>query len=169
MVDASSSRYYLPCGDLNMKRVLSDFEKYIAQIGAGAFYLTKNPLEATGKFQITAWLHQFVSEEAGQLHHEKKTGLGIMDIMLVHKGKKYIIELKINRYAGTLDDALEQLTEKYLLPERVDHGYIVMFDPKTRGGALRTGNPPGGGKGGVEFQYLNREIETSSSIMGVWV
>ncbi len=59
-----------------------------------------------------------------------------MDIMLVHNGKKYIIELKINRYTGTLDDALEQLTEKYLLPERVDNGYIVMFDPKTRVGEL---------------------------------
>ncbi|MCP4688356.1 MAG: hypothetical protein GY859_09905 [Desulfobacterales bacterium] len=44
--------------------------------------------------------------------------------------------MKINRYAGTIDDALEQLTEKYLLPERVDHGYIVMFDPKTRVGEL---------------------------------
>ncbi len=37
MVDASSSRYYLPDGELNMPRVLSDFEKNIAQIGAGAF------------------------------------------------------------------------------------------------------------------------------------
>jgi hypothetical protein len=35
-------------------------------------------------------------------------------------------------------EALEQLTEKYLLPEKVDHGYIVLFDPKTKVGELCT-------------------------------
>ncbi|MCD6293727.1 MAG: AAA-like domain-containing protein [Deltaproteobacteria bacterium] len=137
-VDASFRPYYLPDGSLNMERVLTDFEKYIAQIGAAAFYSTKKPMEITGKFQLTAWLYQFVPEGKGELFYESKTGLGIMDIMLIYRGKKYIIELKINRYAGTIDDALEQLTEKYLLPERVAHGYIVVFDPKTKAGELCT-------------------------------
>ena len=135
-VDASFSPYYLADGSLNMKRVLSDFEKYIAGIGAAAFHSTKRPMEVTGKFQLTAWLYQFVSGGEGELFYESRTGLGIMDIMLIHRGKKYIIELKIKRYAGTIDEALEQLTEKYLLPEMVAHGYIVVFDPKTRAGQL---------------------------------
>jgi len=138
MVDVSFSRYYLPDGSLNMKRVLTDFEKYIAQIGAAAFYSTNNPMEVTGKFQLTAWLYQFVSEGKGKLYYESRTGLGIMDIMLIYKGKKYIIETKVKRYRGTLDEALEQLAEKYLLPERVSYGYIVMFDPKTSAGELCT-------------------------------
>ncbi|MCP4691247.1 MAG: hypothetical protein GY859_24590 [Desulfobacterales bacterium] len=135
-VDVSASRYYSPNGGLNMKRILADFEKYIAQIGAAAFYSTKNPMEVTGKFQLTAWLYQFVGGENDSLHHESRAGLGIMDIMLIHGRSKYIIETKINRYSGTIEDALEQLTEKYLLPERVDHGYIVLFDPKTTVGEL---------------------------------
>lgn len=61
-----------------------------------------------------------------------------MDIMLIHNKTRYVIETKINRYSGTIDDALEQLTEKYLLPERIDQGYIVLFDPKTRVGELCT-------------------------------
>jgi len=117
---------------------LVDFEKYIAQIGAAAFYSTNKPMEVTGKFQLTAWLYQFVSEGKGELYYESKTGLGIMDIMLIYKSNKYIIETKVKRYRGTVDEALEQLAEKYLLPERVSHGYIVIFDPKTRVGELCT-------------------------------
>ena len=135
-VDVSFRRYYLPDGSLNMEKVLIDFERYIAQIGAAAFYSTNKPMEVTGKFQLTAWLYQFVSEGMGELYYERRTGLGIMDIMLIYKEKKYIIETKVKRYPGTVDEALEQLTEKYLLPERVSHGYIVIFDPKTKVGEL---------------------------------
>ena len=137
-VDVSFRRYYLPDGSLNMERVLIDFEKYIAQIGAAAFYSTNKPMEVTGKFQLTAWLYQFVSEGTGELYYESRTGLGIMDIMLINKNKRYIIETKVKRYPGTVDEALEQLAEKYLLPERVSHSYIVIFDPKTRVGELCT-------------------------------
>ncbi len=137
-VDLSFTRYYMPDGSLDMERVLIDFEKYIAQIGAAAFYSTNKPMEVTGKFQLTAWLYQFVSEGTGELYYESRTGLGIMDIMLSSKDKKYIIETKVKRYPGTVDEALEQLAEKYLLPERVSHGYIVIFDPKTRVGELCT-------------------------------
>ena len=137
-VDLSFRRYYLPDGSLNMERVLIDFEKYIAQIGAVAFYSTNKPMEVTGKFQLTAWLYQFVSEGKGELYYESRTGLGIMDIMLIYKDRKYIIETKVKRYSGTVDEALEQIAEKYLLPEKVNNGYIVMFDPKIRVGELCT-------------------------------
>ena len=134
--DVSSMRYYLPDSRLNMERILTDFERYITRIGAAAFYSTTRPMEVTGKFQLTAWLYQFVSEGSGELYYESRTGLGIMDIMLVHGQNKYIVETKINRYPGTTEEALEQLSEKYLLPEKVDHGYIVLFDPKTKVGEI---------------------------------
>ena len=136
--DVSSVKYYLPDGRLNMERILTDFERYITRIGAAAFYSTTRPMEVTGKFQLTAWLYQFVSEGSGELYYESRTGLGIMDIMLVHGQNKYIVETKIKRYPGTTEEALEQLSEKYLLPEKVDYGYIVLFDPKTMVGELCT-------------------------------
>ena len=136
--DVSSMRYYLPDSRLNMERILTDFERYITRIGAAAFYSTTRPMEVTGKFQLTAWLYQFVSEGSGELYYESRTGLGIMDIMLVHGQNKYIVETKINRYPGTTEEALEQLSEKYLLPEKIDHGYIVLFDPKTKAGEICT-------------------------------
>ncbi len=136
--DVSSMRYYLSDNRLNMARILTDFERYITRIGAAAFYSTTRPMEVTGKFQLTAWLYQFASEGSGQLYYESRTGLGIMDIMLVYGSNKYIVETKINRYPGTTEEALEQLSEKYLLPEKVDHGYIVLFDPKTKVGEICT-------------------------------
>jgi len=126
-VDVSFTRYYLLDGGLNMKRVLIDFEKYIAQIGATAFYSTNKPMEVTGKFQLTAWLYQFVSEGTGELYYETRTGHGIMDIMLVYKNRKYIIETKVKRYQGTVDEALEQIAEKYLLPVGL-HDYRYLGD-----------------------------------------
>ena len=137
-VDITFKSYYLFDGALDMESILLDFEKYVAQIGAAAFYSTNKPMEMTGKFQLTAWLYQFVSKGVGELYYESRTGLGIMDILLVYKNKKHIIETKIKRYPGVTEEALEQLTERYLLPERVDHGYIVMFDPKTKVGELCT-------------------------------
>ncbi len=119
-----------------MERVLTDFEKYVARIGAAAFHSTRWPLEVTGKFQLTAWLYQFVSEGRGELYYESRSGLGNLDILLVYGNKKYIIETKINRYAGSLEEALEQLMEKYLLTERANSGYIVLFDPKIKAGVL---------------------------------
>lgn len=95
-------------------------------------------MEVPGKYQLTAWLYQFVSQGNGELYYESRTALGIMDILLVCRDKRYIIETKIKRYPGVTEEALEQLTERYLLPKRVDHGYIVMFDPKTKVGALCT-------------------------------
>ncbi|MCD6185106.1 MAG: hypothetical protein J7K84_04850 [Deltaproteobacteria bacterium] len=112
-------------------------ETFIEVVFDGVEYIPGDE-EVTGNFQLTAWLYQFVSEGKGELYYESRTGLGIMDIMLIYKGKKYIIETKVKRYCGTVDEALEQLAEKYLLPERVSHGYIVLFDPKSSVGELCT-------------------------------
>lgn len=51
-----------------------------------------------------------------------------------NKGRKYIIETKVNRanIHKTIDRAVEQLAGKYLLTEKADEGYVVVFDVKTR-------------------------------------
>jgi hypothetical protein len=60
-----------------------------------------------------------------------------MDIMLTYKGRKYIVETKINRHnlTRTLKDGVAQVAEKYMASESVDEGYLVIFDIKTRLGA----------------------------------
>ena len=136
--DTSLKGYYTPEGFLNMEAILLDFEEYIIQIGVNAFYTSGKPYEKTGQFLLTAWLYQFVEGGKGELRYEAPTGLGRMDILLTYGGRKYIIETKINRTTieRTLGKSVDQLCGKYLLTEKTETGYIVIFDPKTRIGEV---------------------------------
>ncbi|GAK58919.1 hypothetical protein U27_05894 [Candidatus Vecturithrix granuli] len=136
--DISYSGYFTPDGFLDMDAVLADFEEYIMRIGVRAFYDRQKPYESTGQFLLTAWLYQFVQGGQGELRYEPSIGLGWMDILLTYHGRKYIFETKLNRYKlqTTIDKAVEQLSKKYLLPERADEGYVVIFDLKTPVGEL---------------------------------
>ena len=136
IVDVSVKGYFRHDGLLNMEAILSDFEEYIIQIGVSAFYQSQKPYEKTGQFLLTAWLYQFVEGRKGELRYEAPTGLGRMDILLIYKSHKYIIETKINRSSldKTVEKAIDQLCGKYLLTEQVDEGYVVIFDLKTKVG-----------------------------------
>jgi len=137
--DIAHRGYFAADGFLNMEAILSDFEEYIIQIGVNAFYVSKKPYEKTGQFLLTAWLYQFVEGGKGELRYEMPTGLGRMDILLTYRERKYVIETKINRanIDKTIDRAVEQLCGKYLLTEKADEGYIVVFDVKTKVGEMR--------------------------------
>ena len=76
----------------------------------------------------------------GDLSFEVSTGLGRIDILLTYRGKKYIVETKINRSSldRTMEKAIDQLCSKYLLTERANEGYVVIFDLKTTVGELCT-------------------------------
>ena len=137
--DMAHRGYFAADGFLNMEAILSDFEEYIIQIGVNAFYTNKKPYEKTGQFLLTAWLYQFVEGGRGELRYEMPTGLGRMDILLTYRERKYIIETKINRanIDKTIDRAVEQLGEKYLLTEMAKEGYVVVFDVKIKVGEMR--------------------------------
>jgi hypothetical protein len=127
--------YTLPGNRLDMGRILLDFDQYIAQIGVRAFYKYKEdkPYEKTGQFLLTAWLYQFVRGGKGELRYEVLSGLGRMDILLTYKGKKYIIETRMNQgnLTRTLHDGVTQVSGKYLASEAAHEGYLVIFDPRT--------------------------------------
>ncbi len=140
VADTSLKSYFTKQGLLDMESILSDFEEYIMQIGVNAFYAGQKPYEKTGQFLLTAWLYQFVEGGKGDLRFETPTGLGRMVILLTYGGRKYIIETKINRsnIEKTVERAIGQLCEKYLMTEQSDEGCIVVFDIKTQVGELCT-------------------------------
>ncbi|MCP5102627.1 MAG: hypothetical protein GY950_04575 [bacterium] len=134
-----------------MERIILDFEQYITRIGINAFYQKfavsppaggpssdpgvpeQKPYEKTGQFLLTAWLYQFVKGGSGELRYEVFSGLGRMDVLLTYRGRKYIIETKINRgnLKRTINDGIAQVAGKYLASESVNEGYLVIFDVKT--------------------------------------
>jgi hypothetical protein len=140
VADTSLKSYFTKHGLLDMESILSDFEEYIMQIGVNAFYAGKKPYEKTGQFLLTAWLYQFVEGGKGELRFETPTGLGRMDMLLTYSGRKYIVETKINRsnIEKTVERAIDQLCEKYLLTEQLDEGCVVVFDIKSKIGELCT-------------------------------
>lgn len=126
--------YELPGHRLDMERIIFNFEKYISQIGVSAFHEEKKPYEKTGQFLLTAWLYQLVRGGKGEVRYEVRSGLGRMDILLTYKNKKYIIETKVNRHEdieSTIKEGVTQLSGKYLVSEKTDEGYLVIFDTKT--------------------------------------
>jgi hypothetical protein len=137
--DISLQEYILPGNKLDMERIFLDFDQYIAQIGVRAFYKEKKPYEKTGQFLLTAWLYRFVKGGAGDLRYETPTGLGRMDILLNYKGKRYIIETKVNHQddiTRILQQGIKQVAQKYLATESAAEGYLVIFDTKTHAGAV---------------------------------
>ncbi|MGE5344067.1 MAG: AAA-like domain-containing protein [Candidatus Omnitrophota bacterium] len=129
--------YDLPGGRLDMKNILLDFDRYVAQIGVRAFYENKKPYEKTGQFLLTAWLYQFVRGGSGDLRYESITGLGRMDIILNYKNRKYIIETKVNHRGDKerlIEQGILQVTRKYLVTETAGEGFLVIFDAETPAG-----------------------------------
>ncbi|UCH92585.1 MAG: AAA-like domain-containing protein [Candidatus Aminicenantes bacterium] len=132
--DLSLKAYELPGNRLDMKRILLNFARYISQIGVKAFYAEEKPYEKTGQFLLTAWLYQFVKGGEGDVRDEVLSGLGRMDVLLTYKKRKYIIEIKVNRYDDIneiLEEGITQLSGKYLATEAADEGYLVVFDTRT--------------------------------------
>jgi hypothetical protein len=137
--DLSLQAYALPGNRLDMKRILLNFGRYISQIGVKAFYAEEKPYEKTGQFLLTAWLYQFVKSGEGDVRDEVLSGLGRLDIMLTYKGKKYIIETKVNRHddvSGIIEEGILQLSGKYLATEDTSEGYLVVFDTRIPVGAV---------------------------------
>ena len=130
----TNNQYRLPGESLNMERIIQDFESYITQIGVSAFYQKDKPYEKTGQFLLTAWLYQFVRSGEGELRYEIPSGVGRLDILLTYKGKKYIVETKVNRYhdlTRIVEEGIRQLSEKYLASEKTSEGYLVIYDTRT--------------------------------------
>lgn len=152
----SPQAYSLPGDRLDMERILLDFDRYIAQIGVRAFYQNKKPYEKTGQFLLTAWLYPFVKDGTGDLRYESISGLGRMDIILYYKGKKYIIETKVNHqddFKYILEQGITQVAQKYLATESADEGFLVIFDTGTHAGST---NKP---------QYHNEEDKKVTSLI----
>ncbi len=137
--DISPQAYALPGDRLDMKRILLNFGRYISYIGVKAFYAEEKTYEKTGQFLLTAWLYQFIEKGNGELRHELRSWLGVLDILLTYKDKKYIIETKVNRYddiTRILEEGVTQVTQKYFATEAAGEGYLVIFDTKTHMGAV---------------------------------
>ena len=119
--------YLTPEGQIQMVALLDNFRDFIARVGFKILQVPDTPQEYVGQHLLFAYLEQFVQSVGGTMYLEVQTGRGRMDILILHRNQKYIVETKIwggdNRY----QTGKAQLAA-YVKLEEAEEGYYVVFD-----------------------------------------
>ena len=119
--------YLTAAGQIDMERLLDNFRDFIARAGFKILQVPDTPQESVGRHLLLTYLDLFARSVAGVLSFEVGTGRGRMDLLITHKGRKYIVETKIWRGSIRYQAGKRQLAA-YLKLEGTVHGYYVVFD-----------------------------------------
>ena len=87
--------YLTPDGQIQMAALLDNFNDFIARVGFKILQVPDTPQEYVGQHLLFAYLEQFVQIVGGSMYLEVRTGRGRMDLMILHRNQKYIVETKI--------------------------------------------------------------------------
>ena len=133
--DAGFLDYLTLDGKINMRALLSNFRDFIARAGYRILEVPEKPQEFIGQYLLFAYFDQFVRQVRGFMSVEVRTGRGQMDLIIFHRGDKYIVETKI--WGGkSLYQAGKSQLAAYLNLEGVNEGYYVVFDHRQKPQAL---------------------------------
>ena len=119
--------YLTPTGLLLMAPLLDNFKDFIARAGFRILHVPDTPQEFVGQYLLYTYLDQFVRSVRGSMFLEVQTGRGRMDLIILHKGQKYIVETKIWEGERRYQAGKKQLAA-YLTLEGAVEGYYVGFD-----------------------------------------
>ncbi len=119
--------YLTPEGQIQMTALLDNFRDFIARVGFKILQVPDTPQEYVGQHLLFAYLEQFVQSVDGTMYLEVQTGRGRMDILILHKSRKYIVETKIWGGDGRYQAGKAQLAA-YVGSEGAEEGYYVVFD-----------------------------------------
>ena len=119
--------YIAPDGTIALAALLNNFQAFIARIGFRILQVPETPQEFVGQYLLYAYLDEFVQSIGGVMYLEVQTGRGKIDLLIIHKQRKYIVETKIWEGERRYQAGKEQLLA-YLKLEQVTEGYYVVFD-----------------------------------------
>jgi hypothetical protein len=131
LVNSYDLRCHVVGDELQMDQLLSRFREFVERRGREAFKVTPMPQEATGQYFLMAYLDLLVRQVGGDLFTEIDSGSGRLDLIVVFRGHRYVIETKIWYGAAAFDEGLDQL-EGYLETEGQTVGYYVVFHARPR-------------------------------------
>ena len=123
--------YLTPDGTIEMGALLDNFRDFIARAGFRILQVPDTPQEYVGQHLLYAYLDTFVRIVHGDMFLEVQTGRGRMDLLLLHNGRKYIIETKIWEGDRSYQAGKRQLAA-YLKLAGVTEGYYVVFDHRQK-------------------------------------
>jgi hypothetical protein len=119
--------YLSEIGEIKMDELLSNFRDFIGRAGYKILEVPETPQEFVGQYLLLAYLDLFVRKIGGHLYPEVPTGHGRMDIILLYRNEKHIVETKLWRGEKRYQSGKRQLAE-YLDKEGVIKGYYIVFD-----------------------------------------
>ena len=128
--------YLTSGGQIQMAALLDNFRDFIARAGFKILQVPDTPQEYVGQHLLFAYLEQFVQIVGGAMYLEVRTGRGRMDILILHRNRKYIVETKIWGGDHRYQTGKAQLAA-YVRSEGAEAGYYVVFDHRKHAGAAR--------------------------------
>ena len=121
------NEYVTPDG-LNMHAILEKYREYIRRRGFRAFD-TEHLKEGAWHYSLDNFITFLIDSLEGQTFIEVPTGRGRIDLLILYKNHKYLIETKIFSNNHYFQRGKRQLAE-YLHTEGLEEGYYVVFSKK---------------------------------------
>jgi len=130
-LEVSYKSFLFPDGALNLLALLQAYQAYVNRRGQKAFAHARKRkdgryVEATYHYSLDTFLSAAMLRLGGQCNVEFPTGNGKVDIFLVHRGHKYILEVKNFVDEDQISDAKEQAA-RYANSEGLREAYLVVF------------------------------------------
>lgn len=119
---------YLHPEGLNLRAILLKYRDYIRRRGFKAFD-TEHLKEGAWHYSLDGFINFFVEQIGGDTFIETPTSRGRIDLLILYRRAKYIIETKIFTTAYYVQKGKRQLAE-YLSSEGLAEGYYVVFSNK---------------------------------------
>ncbi len=114
-------------GHLQMDTLIDNFSNFISRAGYRILQVPETPQEFVGQYLLFGYLDEYVNLIGATMFLEVPTGRGRADLIVVHKGRKYIIETKIWRSEKSYQSGKKQLAA-YMKNENAKEGYYIVFD-----------------------------------------
>lgn len=119
--------YITETGQLEIATLIENFKNFIARVGFRVLQVPDTPQEFVGQYLLFAYLDAFVKIVGATMYLEVPTGRGRADLIIGHKGRKYIVETQVWRNEKGYQAGKHQLAT-YLTLEGETEGYYIVFD-----------------------------------------
>ena len=123
--------YLTSSGEIELEALLDNFKDFIARAGFRILQVPETPKEYVGQNLLYAYLDHFIRTIGADMFLEVQTGRGRIDLLILYNSRKYVVETKIWEGEKSYQVGKKQLVA-YLKSEKVDEGYYVVFDHRSK-------------------------------------
>jgi hypothetical protein len=120
---------YVRDGILDFGGLLDSFKAFMAEHGVRLLRseASGRPLEISGQYLLLSYLTAALNAVGGHVTIESLTSAGELDILVFHRGRRFIVETKVWYGLAAYEQAQAQLAA-YLTAAGLARGYLVIFD-----------------------------------------